>query len=72
FVNKSTVVKEFKFKNNTPIGNIKPEYLMLYTNIIESCIVGNEYVKLLKIGHYIKHQRKITKLKNLDTLSITP
>ncbi|MDP2792839.1 MAG: hypothetical protein Q8O25_01960, partial [Sulfurisoma sp.] len=72
FVNKSAVVKEFNFKNNASIENIKPEYLMLYTNIIESCIVGDEYVKLLKIVPLHKTQEENYKIEEFRHLEYHP
>lgn len=37
------------FKNNIQLDYLKPKYLMVYANIIDHCIVGSKYVKLLRI-----------------------
>jgi len=40
---------DFHFNEKANMNNIKPEYFMIYTDIIESVIVGDTYAKLLKI-----------------------
>lgn len=52
--NKSLSVSPFI--NNVDVNRLKPEYLMVYANIIDHNIVGNKMVKLLKIVPITKYK----------------
>lgn len=51
---KSVEVSPFLY--NMDINRLKPEYLMVYANIIDHNIVGNKMVKLLRIVPLSKHK----------------
>ena len=56
------------FVNKPDINVLKPEYFMLYTNIIDQCIVGDRFTKLLKIIPYqpFSDGYKIEEFKHLE------
>ncbi len=69
FVNTNPVKEEtrnVKFSRYFDINKFRPDYLMIYTDIIEQSIVGNSFSKLVKIVHHFKFLESLFQINFLS------
>jgi len=76
--NRPRVVSKCEFKSSIDVNLLKPNYVMIYCNIIKSSLVGETYSKILKVApiqttnqQYVLKEFKTKEYKELENTEIS-